>query len=105
MEKPSALIDLCSTTDVEEDSVIKVETDGLVLAVYRVGGAYFVTDDVCTHGPGSLSEGFLEGHIIECDFHGGCFDIRTGEVTAPPCMDPIKTYAVTVADGRVLIAP
>ena len=42
-------------------------------------------------------------HIIECDFHGGQFDIRTGEVVEPPCIVPIKTYKVTQQDGRVLI--
>ena len=90
--------------DVAEDTPLKVETAGLVLAVYHVEGEIYVTDDQCTHGPGSLSEGFLEGHIIECDFHAGCFDIRTGEVTAPPCYEPIRTYSVTVENGRVLIS-
>jgi nitrite reductase/ring-hydroxylating ferredoxin subunit len=66
-------------------------------------GEFYVTDDNCTHGPGSLSEGYLDGHEIECDFHQGCFDIRTGEVTVPPCIVPIKTYKVVVEGGRVTI--
>jgi anthranilate 1,2-dioxygenase ferredoxin subunit len=96
-------VDLCSTDDVAEGSVIRVEAGDLTLAVYHVEGEFYVTDDNCTHGPGSLSEGYLDGHEIECDFHQGCFDIRTGEVTVPPCMVPIKTYTVVVADGRVTI--
>lgn len=66
-----------------------------VLAVYNVDGEIFVTDDACTHGPGSLSEGILEDDIIECNFHGGQFNVRTGEVVLPPCMEPVKTYKVT----------
>ncbi|MCG8542817.1 MAG: non-heme iron oxygenase ferredoxin subunit [Alphaproteobacteria bacterium] len=97
-------IDLCATADVAEGTVLKVETAGLVLAVYHVEGEFYVTDDQCTHGPGSLSEGFLEGHIIECDFHAGCFDIRTGAVAEPPCYVPIRTYAVSREVGRVLIS-
>lgn len=96
-------IDLCATDDVAEGRVIRVEADELTLAVYCVEGEFFVTDDNCTHGPGSLSEGYLEGHEIECDFHQGCFDIRTGAVTMPPCIEPIKTYRVVVVDGRVMI--
>jgi len=96
-------VDLCATEDVEEGSVIRVEAGALTLAVYRVEGDFYVTDDHCTHGPGSLSEGYLDGYEIECDFHQGCFDIRTGEVTVPPCMVPIKTYTVVVEDGRVMI--
>jgi len=96
-------VDLCATDDVAEGSVIKVEADDLMLAVYHVEGNFYVTDDSCTHGPGSLSEGYLDGFEIECDFHQGCFDIRTGEVTLPPCIDPVKTYKVTIVDGRVTI--
>lgn len=92
---------LCSTDDVEPGSAILVEIDDLELAVYNVDGEFYVTDDRCTHGPGSLSEGYLDGCVIECDFHNGAFDIRTGEVVAPPCMVPLKTYEVVVEDGEV----
>ena len=71
-------IALCRTTDVAEGTAIRVEHGDLVLAVYNVGGEYFVTDDMCTHGPGSLSEGYLEDDEIECNFHGGRFNVRTG---------------------------
>lgn len=94
---------LCRTEDVAEGSVIKVEHGDLALAVYKVDGDFFVTDDMCTHGPGSLSEGELYGHVIECNFHGGQFDVRTGAVAGPPCMDPIKTYPVSIEDGHVVI--
>ena len=96
-------IDLCSKDDVAPGTVLKVESGELTLAVYNVEGEFFVTDDLCTHGPGSLSEGYLDGHVIECDFHNGAFDIRTGEVVAPPCMIPLKTYTVVVENGRVAI--
>ena len=96
-------IALCRTTDVAEGTAIRVEHGDLVLAVYNVGGEYFVTDDMCTHGPGSLSEGYLEDDEIECNFHGGRFNVRTGAVAGPPCMVPIKTYPATVENGKVVI--
>ena len=103
MDASGTRLDLCDRDAVPEGEAIRIETAGLVLAVYRVDGEFFVTDDNCTHGPGSLSEGFLEGHVIECDFHGGCFDIRDGQVVAPPCMVPIRTYRVVPDDRRVVI--
>jgi nitrite reductase/ring-hydroxylating ferredoxin subunit len=99
----STRVELCKLVDVEIGSTRKVETGDLVLAVYNVDGEIFVTDDNCTHGPGSLSEGYLEDDIIECNFHGGQFNVRTGEVAGPPCMEPVKTYKVTVEDGTVYI--
>jgi nitrite reductase/ring-hydroxylating ferredoxin subunit len=96
-------IDLCSATDVPPGSALKVETGSLVLAVFNVEGEYYVMDDLCTHGPGSLSEGYIDGDVVECNFHNGQFNIKTGEVVAPPCMVPMKTYKTVVENDRVII--
>ena len=103
MSGSASRIDLCPVDEVKPGTVVKIETGDMTLAVYNVDGEFFVTDDDCTHGPGSLSEGYLDGHIIECDFHNGAFDIRTGEVVAPPCMVPLKTYKTFTENGRVII--
>jgi nitrite reductase/ring-hydroxylating ferredoxin subunit len=96
-------IALCSTAEVAPGTGFKVEAEDLVVAVFNLDGEFYVTDDACTHGPGSLSEGYIEGDIVECNFHNGQFNIKTGEVEAPPCMVPIKTYPTTVEDGKVFI--
>ena len=96
-------IELCSTEDVAPGTALKVEAEGLTVAVFNVGGEFYVMDDLCTHGPGSLSEGYIEDDVVECNFHNGQFNIRTGEVVAPPCMVPAKTYPVMVVDGKVTI--
>jgi nitrite reductase/ring-hydroxylating ferredoxin subunit len=102
-EATMSRISLCRTTDVAEGAAIRVEHGDLILAVYNVGGEFFVTDDMCTHGPGSLSEGYLDDDVIECNFHGGRFNVRTGEVAGPPCMVPIRTYRVVVDGDSVAI--
>jgi len=99
----STRLELCRVADVEAGAARRVEAGDRVLAVFNVGGEIFVTDDACTHGPGSLSEGLLEDDIIECNFHGGQFNVRTGEVVMPPCFEPVRTYTVTVEDGVVFI--
>ena len=96
-------IDLCSAAEVAPGTALKVEIGELALAVFNVAGEFFVTDDMCTHGPGSLSEGYIEGDVVECNFHNGQFNIKTGEVVSPPCMVPIKTYKTVVENGRVII--
>jgi nitrite reductase/ring-hydroxylating ferredoxin subunit len=96
-------IELCSTDDVAPGTALKVEAGDLTLAVFNVDGQFYVTDDLCTHGPGSLSEGYIEDDVVECNFHNGQFNIRTGAVVSPPCMVPIKTYPALVVDGKVTI--
>src|SRR6476660_2463354 len=104
-QRPSmtSRIELCSCEDVPEGSALRVENGLLTLAVFNVEGEFYVTDDACTHGPGSLSEGYIEGDVVECNFHNGQFNIRTGAVVSPPCMVPIKTYPARVEDGKVVI--
>jgi nitrite reductase/ring-hydroxylating ferredoxin subunit len=94
---------LCSVAEVPVGGALRVGASGLTLAVFNVGGTFYVTDDACTHGPGSLSEGTLAGEVVECNFHGGQFNVRTGEVVSPPCMLPLRTYRATIEGGAVYI--
>ena len=102
MQEPSR-IELCKAAEVAIGEVVKVETAGLTVAVFNLDGTFYVTDDACTHGPGSLSEGCIDGDNIECNFHQGVFNIRTGEVVTPPCIVPVKTYKAVVDNGAVFI--
>ncbi len=93
---------LCKVADLAPGSVRKVErTDGPALAVYNVDGSFYATDDCCTHGLSSLSEGQLDGELIECSLHFGGFDVRTGKAVLAPCSIDIKTYAVEVRGEEV----
>lgn len=95
---------LCRVEDIEADTPMQADPEGFPqLAIYRVGEELFVTSNICTHGNALLSEGTQEGLTIECPFHGGQFNIRTGEATGFPCRLPIKTYKTVVSDGWLCI--
>jgi nitrite reductase/ring-hydroxylating ferredoxin subunit len=72
-------------------------------AVYNIGGTFFVTEDNCTHGMASLSEGTLEGEVIECPYHGGAFNVRTGEPVERPCVVPVKIFEPIIENGAVYV--
>ena len=105
-EHETSVVRLCSRRDVVEGTPISVTVEGYAckLAVYNVGDEFFVTDNRCTHGMATLTDGYQEGGIIECPFHGGAFDIRTGAVAAAPCSTPIKTYSVTIEEGWICVS-
>lgn len=96
-------LELCRADAVAPGTALKVEAGGLTLAVFNLDGEFHVIDDACTHGPGSLSEGTIDGDVIECNFHNGQFDIRTGAVVSPPCMVAVKAYPTRVEDGVVVV--
>lgn len=106
MKQDPQLHRLCGVDDVQDGEILGGGLpDGHRVAIYRVDGDIFVTDDRCSHGDASLcEEGTLDGCEVECSWHFGRFDVRTGQPTASPCTEPIRTYAVTVADGAVWVA-
>ncbi|MGH7806029.1 MAG: non-heme iron oxygenase ferredoxin subunit [Candidatus Binatia bacterium] len=100
----SDLVSLCQVAEVAVGSAKRVEPPGLSpLAVFNLGGAFFVTDDTCTHGLASLADGYVDGDQIECPWHNGRFCIRTGEPTGFPAVTAIRTYPVTVVGEEVCI--
>ncbi len=101
MNEQSDLVDVCAVADVTPDVPVKADIDGVDVAVFEVDGQYFVTQDLCTHGPGSLAEGYVEGDEVECPFHQGKFSIVTGQPTAAPCNIPLKIWQTVVRGDRV----
>lgn len=95
----------CSAADLEDCGILRIEPPGRrPVAVYRLGGEFYATDDTCTHGNASLAEGDVdEEGVVECPFHAGTFDVRTGEALSLPCVLPLKTYPVIVEDGAVYV--
>ncbi|MDB5974777.1 MAG: aromatic-ring-hydroxylating dioxygenase, ferredoxin subunit [Nevskia sp.] len=99
------LVALCAAAAVEPDMPVQVVLDNVAYAVFNLDGQYYATQDLCTHGPGSMAEGFVMGCEIECPFHQGRFDIRTGHATAAPCTEALRTWTVHVVDGQLCIDP
>ena len=43
------------------------------------------------------------GCNLECGWHYGAFDVRTGEPTASPCEVALRAYPVVIDAGKVCI--
>lgn len=98
-----AVVRVCAQADVAPDSVKAFEVGGHRLAVFSIGGNFYVTDDECTHAAASLAEGMLEGDVIECSLHFGAFHVPTGKVMQPPCSVALRTYKVLLQGDDVFV--
>lgn len=78
-----------------------VDVDGVGVAVFHLEGGFYAIENVCTHDGNELANGALEGCEIVCPRHAARFDVRTGEVTAPPAYEAVASLPVRVVDGRV----
>ena len=89
--------------DLGTGTMIAVEFGDYRIALYDVGGELFATDSTCTHAEALLTDGTLEGEIVECPLHGGRFSVRTGKGLGPPIPCDLKTYLVRVIDDEIQV--
>ena len=75
--------------------------NGDELAIYNVNGEFYATDNFCPHRGAPLSDGLVQGHIVECGWHGWQFDVRTGECLT--VTDKIRIFRVRVVEGQVAV--
>ena len=94
---------VAKTSDIDEGEATQVLIGKREIAVYNLDGEFYATDDICTHAYASLADGYIEGELIECPLHGGCFEIKTGKATTPPVTDDLKTYAVKIEGDDILV--
>jgi 3-phenylpropionate/trans-cinnamate dioxygenase ferredoxin subunit len=99
----SEWVDVGSTQALSETAPLSVDVDGVAVIVVRCGSELYAVEDRCTHDGESLGEAPVEDCQIICPRHGSHFCLRTGEALTPPAYEPLRTYRVRAAEGRVLI--
>jgi naphthalene 1,2-dioxygenase ferredoxin component len=92
-----------SRSELASGEVLGVEVAGHSIALYGVDGSIFATDNICTHAYARLSDGWLDGDLIECPLHAARFDVRAGKVLDPPATVDLKTYPVRVVDDEIQV--
>jgi len=92
-----------SRNELASGEVLGVEVAGHSIALYDVDANIFATDNICTHAYARLSDGWLDGELIECPLHAARFDVRTGKVLDPPATVDLKTYPVRVVDDEIQV--
>ena len=100
---PETWLRLCPRTALAADRPTPVRRDGVAYAAFLLDGTPYVTHDICTHGPGLLSDGDIEGEEVICPFHQGRFHIPSGQPTGAPCTEPVRVFPARVIDGTVCI--
>ena len=89
--------------DIEEEGAIQVTVGKTDIAIYRLEGELYASDDICTHAYASLAAGFQEGAEVECPLHEGRFNVKNGRALCAPITEDLKTYEVKVDNGAVFV--
>ena len=81
----------CALSELTDSTPLRVEVDGLDVAVVQHEDEIFAIEDECSHAAVALSEGDVDDCTIECWMHGSRFDLRTGKPTGPPATEPSRS--------------
>ena len=81
----------------------RVDLRGRRILLANVAGRICAVDDTCTHEDASLSTGVLKGELVKCPLHGSRFNVCTGKALEEPAEADLRTYAVRLEGGHILI--
>jgi len=101
MSNEEKWVAVAARSDLSDGAMMGIEVGDRQIAIYSVDGEIYATDNICTHAFALLTDGFLDGDIIECPLHGGCFNVKTGEGQGAPISEDIKTYPVRVVGDAI----
>ena len=95
---------VAATGEVAEGEIIARRVGDREIALYHLpGGEFRATSNICTHEYARLSDGWLDGTMIECPLHAAQFDVRSGEVMAPPAETDLEIFEVRVDGDDLLV--
>ena len=97
MSDPAAdFVSVCLLNEVDAGKAKHFQIEGVPVAVVRTDEGVFAIKDQCSHADVPLSEGEVEGCMIECWLHGSQFDLRTGEPLTLPATSKVPVYQTRV---------
>jgi NAD(P)H-dependent nitrite reductase small subunit len=99
----AAFIKVATFADIPTDIGLKVEAQGIEVALFRIEDQCYAIDDLCPHRGSSLAAGDFEEGIVACPLHHWRFDVTTGQMPGNPtvCVTP---YPVKIEQGEVFVA-
>ena len=95
-------------SDLRENDPLGIQApDGEEAVLIKIGSRVYAIAAICTHQEAWLDMGLvLPGTTeLQCPLHEGRFNLETGEATALPAVDPIKTYPVRIEGNDILLGP
>ena len=69
----------------------------------RSGTELFAIDAHCSHYHAPLAEGLVVGGEIRCPWHHACFDLRSGEATRAPALNPLAVWQVEQQGDHIFV--
>ena len=103
MNSSNELIGVCSKNEITEGEIKGFRIEDTKILIAKYDNEFYALEDTCSHDGAELSDGDLVDCQIQCQRHGGRFDLKTGEATQLPAIVGINSYDVKVENGDIYI--
>jgi nitrite reductase/ring-hydroxylating ferredoxin subunit len=102
---PTGFLKVAKVSEVP-DGEMKIVSDGLAV-VANADGDFYAFGNVCPHASGPIGDGFLEGCVVECPWHAGRWDVRTGKALTLLATADIPLFELRISgdDIEIMLTP
>jgi len=100
-ELPKEFVPVLADAELREGEMKRADAGGVPVLLVRREGAVCALANTCSHFGGPLSEGKLEGDVVQCPWHGSRFNVRDGSVVDGPATFPQPCFEARVREGQI----
>jgi len=97
----SSLLYLGEVSELKNTHIHCIEGDHQLVLIYQQD-EFYLLDNLCPHKAAALCDGDIHGYEIQCPWHRAKFDIRSGRGLSPLAGGGVKSWPLTIQDGRLL---
>jgi nitrite reductase/ring-hydroxylating ferredoxin subunit len=98
----SSFVKAAKASELKPGDARVVELNGKSYALFHTDGKFYCMDNTCVHRGGPLGEGFLDGTVVTCPWHGWQYDVTNGKCRNNPAVT-MATFEVKVEGDDVLV--
>ena len=103
MQNSEEYIHVSDTPDIELNHSVSVNVNGKNILICNTEEGFFAVQDMCTHALIPLCGGLIQGTLISCPLHGAVFNLKTGEVMAPPAFEDLDTFMLKIEGTSISV--
>jgi len=100
-EMPKEFVPVLADADLPEGEMRRADAAGVPVLLVRCEGEVCALAHTCSHLGGPLSEGTLDGDVVQCPWHGSRFNVRDGSVVDGPATFPQPRFETRVREGQI----
>jgi len=100
-EMPKEFVPVLADAELREGEMKRADAGGVPVLLVRREGAVCALANTCSHSGGPLSEGKLEGDVVQCPWHGSRFNVRDGSVVDGPATFAQPCFEARVREGQI----